>query len=239
MKPGHALVVSDAFATAAGPAGQRSHDLCHALIDVGWTVSVLTSTSVSIDIGTAAVASASVALTDMTHAISTREDMNVVRVPVPTHPSDPLVSRWPAARMKNAAGWADRDLVARTSSWYGDELAMWRPRLEATAVNIENAHHVDLVIGVVPHITTLAVGALFQSLWGTPYAIDIARYPDIDHHSDEWRWLTTNASYLWASTMPDLTMQTAQPMVAINTIEQWTPAIATRELTAPARTASP
>ena len=239
MKPGHVLVVSDGYALGSGPVGQRSHDLSNALRDSGWKVSVLTSTSAAIAADTLAAESATVALTDMTRAISATDDVNVVKVPVPTHPNDALVSRWPVARVKNATSWAEKDSLARESSWYGDELAMWRPRLEAAAVNIENAHHVDLVIGVVPHLSTLAVGALFHSLWGTPYAIDIAHHLQIAHHPDEWRWLTVNASYVWAYTVGDAAMQPTQSMVATATVERWTQQAASRELSAAARTISP
>ena len=114
MTTGHVLLVADAY--RAQP-DSRSYTLSHALSTVGWNVSVLTASP-----GSAVRESSRARDGDL---------VRVINVPTPTHPTDPILNAWPAARHRDPQTWATKDQTARAASWFDDELALWRPRLDA------------------------------------------------------------------------------------------------------------
>ena len=202
MTTGHVLLVADTYGAQAD---SRSHALSNALSAVGWNVNVLTASPVP-----------------AVRESSRTPDggwVRVINVPTPTHPADPILNAWPAARHKDPHTWATKDQAARAASWFDDELALWRPRLEATALNVESSHHVDLVVCLVPHLTTLAIGSLFFSLFRTPYAIDMTALPEVGTDRDEWRWMVGNSTFRWCS---DIKV-TSTAGSSFEHVEQWTP----------------
>lgn len=229
MKSGHALVVSDGYGMEHGPCAQRGRDLCQSLLDNGWKVSVLTQSAIAVDAADDSEIY-SVPTTQITRMIPTSDKLVVVKLPVPTHPTDPLVSRWPLSRLKDAGRWAATDATSRAASWCADELAMWRPRLEASAINIENSQHVDLVIGLIPSVTSLVIGSLFHSLWRTPYAIDVVTLPEPKDFPDDWRWISTNASFIWCCEPAQMRTMTDEFGVAARLVETWNPTALVTEL---------
>jgi hypothetical protein len=203
MTVGHVLLVSDHFRARSDAPDSRSYNLSGSLAAVNWNVTVLTSSAIPDD--------------HQSTSVHDGASVRVVSVPAPAHPNDPKLTAWPTARHQDPQTWATKDQTARAASWFDDELALWRPRLEATAINIESSQHVDLVICLVPHLTTLSVGSLFHSLFRTPYAIDIAG--EIGTHRDEWRWMVQNAHYRWCSA----STLTASAGFHFECVENWNP----------------
>ena len=204
MTTGHVLLVADAY--RAQP-DSRSYTLSHALSTVGWNVSVLTASP-----GSAVRESSRARDGDL---------VRVINVPTPTHPTDPILNAWPAARHRDPQTWATKDQTARAASWFDDELALWRPRLEAAALNVESSHNVDLVVCLIPHLTTLAIGSLFFSLFRTPYAIDMTALPTVGTDRDDWRWMVGNSTFRWCADM----RLTNPSGFSFDHIERWTPEV--------------
>jgi hypothetical protein len=194
MSPRHVLVVTTTFPPAAGPDTDRTLALAAALVAQGCAVTVLTP-----DRLTAA----------LLHPSATSEprdvaaDVAVVRVPAPTSPDDQVVSRWPTERVTHPDRYDTKARTAMSAAWAGDDLALWRPRLEATAVRLHRQVPVALTIACVPSYTVLCVAQRLAEVDEVPYALDVrgpwrpTSPPDASAASEWLAWMTARAVHSW------------------------------------------
>lgn len=178
MSRDHVLVVSLPCGDGAAAAGARRDRLVARLLTEGRAVTLLTHD----DISAALVG-------DDPRDVA---GAGVVRVPVVSHPGDPLVSRWPAPRIADPTAWAARDSEARDAAWAGDELALTRPRLQSAALAIQDDRPVSLVVACTPSAVSLSVAVLLERLLDVPYSVDLAD-STVPALGDWWPWMARSA----------------------------------------------
>ncbi len=133
--------------------------------------------------------------------------VTVVRVPAPTSPEDPVVSRWPADRLTHPERYEQKARASMSASWAGDRLALWRPRLEATAIRLHRQDAVELTIACVPSYTAVCVAQRLAEVHEVPFALDVrGPWTSTDPGATgEWMaWITARADAVWDASADEI-----------------------------------
>lgn len=159
----HVLYVSWGFAPHQGPGVHRSLATVAELVGQGHRVTVLTADLATFDL---VIGGDRSLLDDVPGAV------RVVRVAMAPRPRDPLLNRWPAARIEDPKVWGDTVAKQQVRAFPEAVYGTWQPRAEAVAKRIHELDPVDLVIATGDPYVDFSVALRLHVEHGLPFVLD-------------------------------------------------------------------
>lgn len=159
----HVLYVAWGFPPHQGPGVDRSLGTVAELVRQGHRVTVLTADLATFDLVTGGDRSL---LDDVPEAV------RVVRVAMAPRQRDPLLNRWPAARMAKPEVWADAVDKEQVQAFPEAVYGVWQPRAEAVATRIHELDPVDLVIATGDPYVDFTVPLRLHVNHAVPFVLD-------------------------------------------------------------------
>jgi len=204
----HVLYVAWGFPPHQGPGVDRSLATVAELVRQGHRVTVLTADLATFDV----VFGGDRSLLD-----EIPQAVRVVRVAMAAEPRDPLLNRWPAARIEDPKAWAAKVAKEQVRAFPEAVFGTWQPRAEAAAHRIHELDPVDLVIAAGDPYVDFSVALRLYVDHGVPFVLD-----------DRDSWLldasTGNPRLLGARILPWLEFALSQALrvwFADPTIADW------------------
>jgi glycosyltransferase involved in cell wall biosynthesis len=99
-------------------------------------------------------------------------DVRVVRVPMAPRQRDPLVNRWPAARIEDPKAWATKVAKEQVRAFPEVIYGAWQPRVESVANRVHELDPVDLVIAAGNPYVDFSVALRLHVDHGVPFVLD-------------------------------------------------------------------
>ena len=159
----HVLYVAWGFPPHQGPGVDRSLATVAELVRQGQRVTVLTADLATFDL---------VTVGDRSLLDDVPEAVRVVRVSMAPRQRDPLLNRWPAARMAKPKVWADAVEHDQVRAFPEAVFGVWQPRAEAVATRIHELDPVDLVIATGDPYVDFSVPLRLHVDHGVPFVLD-------------------------------------------------------------------
>ncbi len=159
----HVLYVAWGFPPHQGPGVRRSLATVAELVRQGHRVTVLTADLATFDV----VFGGDRSLLD-----EIPEAVRVVRVAMAAQPRDPLLNRWPAARIEDPKAWGDKVAKEQVRAFPEAVYGTWQPRAEAVAHRIHELDPVDLVIATGDPYVDFSVALRLHVDHGVPFVLD-------------------------------------------------------------------
>lgn len=162
-EPRHVLYVAWAFAPHQGPGVYRPLATVAELVRAGHRVTVLTADLDTFDL---------IIGGDRTLLDDVADSVRVVRVAMDPLERDPLLNRWPNARIRRPKRWAARVRDDQTQSFPELVYSTWQPRAEAAAARIHEVDPIDLVIATGNPYVDYTVPLRLSVDYGIPFVLD-------------------------------------------------------------------
>lgn len=162
-KPRHVLYVAWGFAPHQGPGVYRPLATVAELVRAGHRVTVLTTDLDTFDL---------IIGGDRTLLDDVADSVRVVRVAMDPLERDPLLNRWPRARIRRPKRWAARVREDQTRSFPELVYSTWQPRAEAAAARIQELDPIDLVIATGNPYVDYTVPLRLSVEQGIPFVLD-------------------------------------------------------------------
>ena len=159
----HVLYVDWGFAPHQGPGFDRSLATVAELVRQGHRVTVLTADLATFDLITGG---------DRSLLEQVPEAVRLVRVAMSSYPRDPLLNRWPAARIEAPKVWAETVQKQQVRAFPEMVHGTWQPRIEAVANRIHELEPVDLVIATGDPYVDFSVALRLYVDHGVPFVLD-------------------------------------------------------------------
>lgn len=159
----HILYVAWGFPPHRGPGTYRPLAAVNALAAKGRRVTVLTTDLDTFDL---------VVGGDDALLATVDERVRVVRVPTANGARDPVINRWPEARVANATLWRGRSLGVETSLFPEPIYGSWLPRVVSAARRIHQDDPVDLVVATGNPYVDFAAALALSNDAGIPFVLD-------------------------------------------------------------------
>jgi len=159
----HVLYVAWGFAPHQGPGVYRPLATVAELVRQGHRVTVLTA-----DLGTFDVVIGG----DRSLLNDVPESVRVVRVAMAPRQRDPILNRWPAARIANPTVWERAVENEQVSAFPDVVYATWQPRAEAVATRIHELDPIDLVIATGNPYVDFTIPLRLHVDHGVPFVLD-------------------------------------------------------------------
>jgi len=159
----HVLYVAWGFPPHQGPGVRRSLATVAELVRQGHRVTVLTADLATFDV----VFGGDLSLLD-----EIPEAVRVVRVAMAAQPRDPLLNRWPPARIEDPKAWWDKVAKEQVRAFPEAVYGTWQPRAEAVAHRIHELDPVDLVIATGDPYVDFSVALRLHVDHGVPFVLD-------------------------------------------------------------------
>jgi len=159
----HVLYVAWGFPPHQGPGARRSLATVAELVRQGHRVTVLTADLATFDV----VFGGDRSLLD-----EIPQDVHVVRVAMAAEPRDPLLNRWPAARIEDPKAWGAKVAKEQVRAFPEEVYGTWQPRAEAVAHRIHELDPVDLVIATGDPYVDFSVALRLHVDHGVPFVLD-------------------------------------------------------------------
>ncbi|MBC7679128.1 MAG: hypothetical protein H7233_09075 [Pseudorhodobacter sp.] len=159
----HVLHVAWGFPPHQGPGALRSLATIAEIVRQGHRVTVLTADLATFDLVTGG---------DRSLLDNVPEAVRVVRVAMSALPRDPLVNRWPAARIEDPDAWRDKVQKDQLRAFPEEVYGTWQPRAEAAATRIHELDPVDLVIAAGDPYVDFSVALRLHVDSGVPFVLD-------------------------------------------------------------------
>ena len=159
----HVLYVAWGFPPHQGPGVHRSLATVAELVRQGHRVTVLTADLATFDVVTGGDRSL---LDDVPEAV------RVVRVAMAARPRDPLLNRWPTARIEDPLVWGETVQKQQVRAFPEVVYGTWQPRAEAAANRIHELDPVDLVIATGDPYVDFTVALRLYVDHGVPFILD-------------------------------------------------------------------
>lgn len=159
----HVLYVAWGFAPHQGPGVYRPLATVAELVRQGHRVTVLTADLATFDL---VIGGDRSLLDDVPDAV------RVVRVAMAPRQRDPLLNRWPEARLARPSVWADVAQKEQVRAFPEGVYATWQPRAEAVAARIHELDPVDLVIATGNPYVDFTVALRLHVDHGVPFVLD-------------------------------------------------------------------
>ena len=159
----HVLYVAWGFPPHQGPGVRRSLATVAELVRQGHRVTVLTADLATFDV---------VCGGDRSLLGEIPEAVRVVRVAMAAQPRDPLLNRWPPARIEDPKAWWDKVAKEQVRAFPEAVYGTWQPRAEAVAHRIHELDPVDLVIATGDPYVDFSVALRLHVDHGVPFVLD-------------------------------------------------------------------
>ncbi len=159
----HVLYVAWGFPPHVGPGVSRSLATVAELVRQGHRVTVLTADLATFDV----VFGGDRSLLD-----EVPQAVRVVRVAMAAEPRDPLLNRWPAARIEDPKAWGAKVAKEQVRAFPEEVYGTWQPRAEAAAHRIHELDPVDLVIATGDPYVDFSVALRLHVDHGVPFVLD-------------------------------------------------------------------
>lgn len=159
----HVLYVAWGFAPHQGPGVYRPLATVAELVRQGHRVTVLTADLATFDL---VIGGDRSLLDDVPEAV------RVVRVAMAPRQRDPVINRWPMARIENPAQWGQTAQREQVRAFPEAVYATWQPRAEAVAARIHELDPVDLVIATGNPYIDFTVALRLHADHGVPFVLD-------------------------------------------------------------------
>ncbi len=159
----HVLYVAWGFAPHSGPGVRRQLATVAELVRQGHRVTVLTADLATFDV---VIGGDRSLLDDVPEAV------RVVRVAMAPRQRDPLVNRWPAARVADWQAWWDAAQKEQARAFPEMVYGVWQPRAEAAATRIHELDPVDLVIATGDPYVDFSVALRLHVDHGVAFVLD-------------------------------------------------------------------
>lgn len=159
----HVLYVAWGFPPCERPGVQRSLATVAELVHNGHRVTVLTADLATFDV----VSGGDRSLLD-----AVAPAVRVVRAAMAPRRRDPLLNRWPAARITDPEVWVDTVQKEEVRAFPEMVYGPWQPRAEAVANRIHELDPVDLVIATGSPYVDFSVALRLHVDHGVPFILD-------------------------------------------------------------------